>query len=140
MRWLLIFGWSALITLFAALSGPSAMACSFTPEAGTWVNASAKKKELAAVEIKTHCIQGQKVIYIRSFVKCAPRNCKWARTPALRLDSGELYAIHKMFSADRHVKVEKATQDQLIVHLWSIYRDNRGDDEGWKIYRLKREQ
>lgn len=135
MRWSLVFG----VFFSFAISGPlDAQACSFTPEAGIWENNDAERQQLAVVEIKTDCVQGQKVIYLRSFVKCAPRNCKWGRTPMRRLETGELYAVHKTFSADRHVKVKRDKNDQLVVHLWSIYRDGR-EDNGWEIYRLLRE-
>lgn len=75
------------------------------PETGHWRNPEAATKQIHRIEVASHCERGVIVVKARAFTKCAPRDCKWGWTDAIRTDNGRLTADFPGFFGARRVEM-----------------------------------
>lgn len=75
------------------------------PEAGHWYNSEARTQQIRRIEIESHCSGGIIVTRMRAFTRCAPRDCKWGWTDAIRLTNGRLLARFPGFFGAREIEI-----------------------------------
>ncbi len=75
------------------------------PEVGHWYNSAAQIQQIRRIEIESHCSGGLIVSRMRAFTRCAPRDCKWGWTQAIRLTNGRLIARFPGFFGAREIEI-----------------------------------
>ncbi|NVK33037.1 MAG: hypothetical protein HWE23_01075 [Rhodobacteraceae bacterium] len=98
------------------------------PEQGTWINKSAKPKELSRLEIETRCRDDRVFARIRAYTKCIPRDCKWGWTDAAMRSEGKgLEVLLRGFYLSKFISVT-ANGDQISAYVSNDYHDEKMQD------------
>lgn len=136
--------WSLLIpfaiALAVTLTAPIAVAAENRcriPEAGRWYNPRAAMQQVRIIEIESHCSGGRIVSRMRVFTRCAPRDCKWGWTDAIRLTNGRLLARFPGLFGAREVEI--IPMDHRIEALVKIQSHTAGVQDGFHAAILERD-
>ena len=136
--------WSLLIpfvvTLTVILTAPIAVAAENRcriPEEGRWYNPRAATQQVRIIEIESHCSGGRIVSRMRVFTRCAPRDCKWGWTDAIRLTNGRLLARFPGLFGAREVEI--IPMNHRIEALVKIQSHTAGVQDGFHAAILERD-
>ncbi len=128
-------GGTTLTVLYERAGHPEYNAC-YAPETGLWRNRNAQTGDISRIEVETECLDNRLVHRMRTFTKCAPRDCSWGWTPGARAGNGRFQAIFTTYSANRFV--ELAVNDtRMDAYLENDFHDPRKKRER-QSYTLRR--
>ena len=128
-------GGATLTVLYERADPPEYNAC-YAPETGMWRNRNARAGDISRIEVETECQADRRVHRVRTFTKCAPRDCTWGWTPGTRAGNGRFQAIFTTYSANRFVELA-VNDSRMDAYLENDYHDPRKKRER-QSYTLRR--